>query len=203
MSPHFIYLTLIFFFNYVHILSLLPSENRHCCLLCSEMFSCFTIIPFFLLWISLNFNFKNLQSQCSSVFKIRSETCWTEAQFYQNLYMIKKESLLDQSKFCQSGFGVRHLFWRLVHTVLSLLKGLYLTETPHKWMPYCFCMVHHCQYKYSICLWFWSASVQVIAHCLTAPSDYLIPYRHSDIPAQCYFVVDWNVNQNFTSWISH
>ena len=27
------------------------------------------------------------------VFKIRSETCWTEAQFCENLYMIKKESL--------------------------------------------------------------------------------------------------------------
>ena len=37
-----------------------------------------------------------------TVFKIRSETCWTEAQFCQNSYMIKKESLLD-----------RHLFWRL------------------------------------------------------------------------------------------
>ena len=43
----------------------------------------------------------------------RSETCRTEAQFCQNWYMIKKESLPDRPKFCQSGSAVRHLFWRL------------------------------------------------------------------------------------------
>ena len=47
------------------------------------------------------------------VIKIISETCWTEAQFCQNLYMIKKESLPDQPKFCRSGSTVWHLFWRL------------------------------------------------------------------------------------------
>ena len=49
----------------------------------------------------------------SWVFKIRSETSQTEAQFCQNLYMTKKESLPDWPKFCQSGSAVRHLFWRL------------------------------------------------------------------------------------------
>ena len=48
-----------------------------------------------------------------TVFKIRSETCRTVAQFFQNLYMIKKESLPDRPKFCRSGSAVRHLFWRL------------------------------------------------------------------------------------------
>ena len=48
-----------------------------------------------------------------SVFKIRFETCWTAAQFWQNLYMTKKESLPDRRKFCRSGSAVRHLFWRL------------------------------------------------------------------------------------------
>ena len=50
----------------------------------------------------------------NSVFKIRSETCRTVAQFFQNLYMIKKESLPDRPKFCRSGSAVRHLFWRLL-----------------------------------------------------------------------------------------
>ena len=59
-----------------------------------------------------------------SVFKIRSETCRTEAQFCQNLYMIKKESLPDQHKFCWSGSAVQHLFWRLIHVSLKL--------SPHK-----------------------------------------------------------------------
>ena len=36
-------------------------------------------------------------SSLKSVFKIRSETCWTEAQFSPNFYMIKKESLLDRT----------------------------------------------------------------------------------------------------------
>ena len=48
-----------------------------------------------------------------TVFKIRFETCRTAAQFWQNLYMTKKESLLDRRKFCRSGSAVRHLFWRL------------------------------------------------------------------------------------------
>ena len=47
------------------------------------------------------------------VFKIRSETCLTEAQFCQNLYLIKKESLPNRPKFCRSGSSVQHLFWRL------------------------------------------------------------------------------------------
>ena len=38
----------------------------------------------------------------TSVFKIRSESCRTEAQFCQNLYIIKKESLLHWPKFCRS-----------------------------------------------------------------------------------------------------
>ena len=49
-----------------------------------------------------------------TVFKIRSETCRTKAQFCQNLYMIKKESLPDRPKFCGSASAVRHLFWRLL-----------------------------------------------------------------------------------------
>ena len=48
-----------------------------------------------------------------SVFKIKSETCQTKAQFCQNLYMVKNESLPDRPKFCRSGSAVRHLFWRL------------------------------------------------------------------------------------------
>ena len=54
-----------------------------------------------------------------AVFKIRSETCQTEAQFRQNLpvYMIKKESLPDWPKFCRSGSVVWHLFWRLLRDV--------------------------------------------------------------------------------------
>ena len=38
----------------------------------------------------------------SAVFKIRSETCQTEKQFCQNLYVIKNESLPDRPKFCRS-----------------------------------------------------------------------------------------------------
>ena len=49
----------------------------------------------------------------NAVFKIRFETCRTTAQFWQNLYMTKKESLPDRRKFCRSGSAVRHLFWRL------------------------------------------------------------------------------------------
>ena len=55
-------------------------------------------------------------SATDAVFKIRSETCRTEAQFCQNLYMIKKESLSDRPKFCRSMSAVRHLFWRLLMT---------------------------------------------------------------------------------------
>ena len=47
------------------------------------------------------------------LFKIRSETCRTEAQFCQNLYMVKKKSLPDRPQFCRSGSAVWHLFWRL------------------------------------------------------------------------------------------
>ena len=54
----------------------------------------------------------------STVFKIRFETCRTAAQFWQNLYMTKKESLPDRRKFCRSGSAVRHLFWRLYQTWL-------------------------------------------------------------------------------------
>ena len=39
--------------------------------------------PLLLMWINFN----------PTVFKIRSETCQTEARFCENLYMIKKESL--------------------------------------------------------------------------------------------------------------
>ena len=46
-----------------------------------------------------------------TVFEIRSETCRTEAQFCQNLYVIKKESLSDQPKLYRSGSAVQHLFW--------------------------------------------------------------------------------------------
>ena len=46
----------------------------------------------------------------NAVFKIRSETSQTEAQYCQNLYMIKKESLPDRPKFCRSMSAVRHLF---------------------------------------------------------------------------------------------
>ena len=48
-----------------------------------------------------------------AVFKIRSEICWTEGQFCQNLYMTKEESLPDRDKFCRPGSAVRHLFWKL------------------------------------------------------------------------------------------
>ena len=80
-----------------------------------------------------------------SVFKIRSETCRTEAQFCQNLYMIKKDSLPDRPKFCRSGSAVRHLFWRLtdvpalvvcgVLVVVTMLLADYLKYT----YPYCRC----------------------------------------------------------------
>ena len=53
-----------------------------------------------------------------SVFKIRSETCRTEAQFCQNL-IIKKESLQGRPKFCRSWSAVWHLFWRLWAHVTS------------------------------------------------------------------------------------
>ena len=60
--------------------------------------------------------------QWLSVFKIRSETSRTEAQFCQNLYiylyMIKKESLPDRPKFCRSMSAVRHLFWRLDYSMI-------------------------------------------------------------------------------------
>ena len=48
-----------------------------------------------------------------TVFKIRSETCRTKAQFCQNFYMIKKENLPDRPEFCRSRSTVQHLFWRL------------------------------------------------------------------------------------------
>ena len=60
----------------------------------------------------------------STFFKIRSETYRTEAQFCQNLYMVKKESLLDWPKFCQSGSAVWHLFWRLIAKQLESRKAL-------------------------------------------------------------------------------
>ena len=50
-----------------------------------------------------------------SVFKIRSETCRTKAQFFPNLYVVKKESLPDRPQFCWSGSTVWRLFWRLLY----------------------------------------------------------------------------------------
>ena len=76
----------------------------------------------------------------TSVFKIRAETCRTEAQFCQNVYMIKNESLPDWPKFCLSGSAVQHLFWRLwlgnVFCITSPLRGEYTSdqsfETPRR-----------------------------------------------------------------------
>ena len=48
-----------------------------------------------------------------TIFKLKSETCQTKAQFCPNLDMIKKKSLPDWPKFCRSGSTVWHLFWRL------------------------------------------------------------------------------------------
>ena len=53
-------------------------------------------------------------------------TCQTEAQFWQNLYMTKKESLPDRQKFCQSGSAVRHLFWRLQWVEVSVALIFFL-----------------------------------------------------------------------------
>ena len=69
-------------------------------------------------WIKCSYGLKRV----NSVFKIRSETCRTEAQFCQNLYMIKKESLPDRPKFCRSMSAVRHLFWRLL--IVSIQQAL-------------------------------------------------------------------------------
>ena len=80
--------------------------------------------------LSLDLFFKILLFQVAflisfsiAVFKIRSETCRTEAQFCQNLYMIKKESLPDRPQFCWSGSTVWHLFWRLL--LLSFLLNFF------------------------------------------------------------------------------
>ena len=51
----------------------------------------------------------------NTALKIRFETCRTEAQFCQDLYMVKKDSLPNWPRFCQSGSPVRHLFWRCEH----------------------------------------------------------------------------------------
>ena len=40
---------------------------------------------------------------CPAVFKIRSETCQTEAQFCLNLYMVKKESFRTDPSFASQG----------------------------------------------------------------------------------------------------
>ena len=80
--------------------------------------SCFSFLNFpnFI----INFvNFRLLLFWCSSWWHKCTESiralkqCRTEAQFCQNLYMIKKESLPDRPKFCWSGSAVWHLFWRL------------------------------------------------------------------------------------------
>ena len=57
-----------------------------------------------ILLVGLNIDWDCLMPHCivGSVFRIRSETCRTEAQFCQNL-MKKKESLPGRPKFCQSG----------------------------------------------------------------------------------------------------
>ena len=46
----------------------------------------------------------------NAVFKIRSKTCQTKAQFCVNSYMTKKESLQHLPKFCPSGSAVQHFF---------------------------------------------------------------------------------------------
>ena len=73
-----------------------------------------------ILLVGLNIDWDCLMPHCimGSVFKIRSETYRTEAQFCQNL-MIKKESLPGRPKFCRSGSAVWHLFWRLWAHVTS------------------------------------------------------------------------------------
>ena len=58
-----------------------------------------------------------VQHNMISVFKIRSETCRTEAQFCQNSYMKKKESFPDRPKFCLAGSTVQHLFWKLWYCI--------------------------------------------------------------------------------------
>ena len=60
-----------------------------------------------------------------AVFKIRSETCRTEAQFCQNLYMVKKENMSDWPRFCRSGSAVWHLFWRLTWYWLCRTHNIY------------------------------------------------------------------------------
>ena len=87
-------------------------------------------------WYKTKFGSQNLATKfgvfldiSSSVFKIRSETCRTEAQFCQNLYMIKKESLPDRPKFCWSMSAVRHLFWRL-RLVSNIRRTSNIRSTP-------------------------------------------------------------------------
>ena len=56
------------------------------------------------------------------VFKIRSETCRTKAQFCQNLYMTKKESLVDRRNF----FSIRVYGLALIlKTVACVLHWLW------------------------------------------------------------------------------
>ena len=50
-------------------------------------------ISTFQLWIYIYDQIMDTKIMDTAVFKIRSETCRTEAQFCENLYMIKKESL--------------------------------------------------------------------------------------------------------------
>ena len=100
----------------------------------------------------------------SAVFKIRSETCRTVAQFFQNLYMIKKESLPDRPKFCRSGSAVRHLFWRLhlqsqcwefienanifslFPKINSAWQGLIILEISLCWLIVYIVMFHKCMW---------------------------------------------------------
>ena len=63
----------------------------------------------------------------TTVFKIRSETCRTEGQFCQNLYMTKKESLLGPPKFYRSRSAVQHLFWKLLQLCLFMFFFCFVT----------------------------------------------------------------------------
>ena len=97
-----------------------------------------------------------------TVFKITSESCRSEAQFCQNLYMIKKESLPDQPKFCWSGSAVRHLFWRLHITSLGynelshqkiVVSVLHQSNVTFEWLVACSMPNHHLNLRWLIVNW--------------------------------------------------
>ena len=67
------------------------------------------MLPFIQVWDIYSRAHTTISGLWNKIWNLQDQT-----QFWQNLYMIKKESLPDRPQFCQSGSAVWQPFWRLL-----------------------------------------------------------------------------------------